>query len=82
MIREHFTSDFRRLLIDDPDTYEQALTYLEGTEADLADKVKLYEDELDRKPSGEGPLGDAGMPRDVSPRFTTVLGLVEASVLL
>jgi ribonuclease E len=46
VIREHFTSDFRRLLIDDPKTYEQALGYLEGTEADLLDKVKLYEDEL------------------------------------
>ncbi len=46
VIREHFTSDFRRLLIDDPKTHEQALAYLEGTEADLLDKVKLYEDEL------------------------------------
>ncbi|MDJ0497507.1 MAG: Rne/Rng family ribonuclease [Acidimicrobiia bacterium] len=46
VIREHFTSDFRRLLIDSKETYEQALSYLEGTEADLLDKVKLYEDEL------------------------------------
>ncbi len=46
VIREHFTSDFRRLLIDDSKTYEQALSYLEGTEADLLDKVKLYGDEL------------------------------------
>ena len=46
VIREHFTSDFRRLLVDDPKTYERALAYLEGTEADLLDKVKLYEDEL------------------------------------
>jgi ribonuclease E len=46
VIREHFTSDFRRLLVDDPKTFEQALAYLEGTEADLLDKVKLYEDEL------------------------------------
>jgi len=46
VIREHFTGDFRRLLIDDPKTHEQALGYLAGTEADLADKVKLYEDEL------------------------------------
>ncbi len=46
VIREHFTSDFRRLLVDDPKTHEQALAYLEGTEADLLDKVKLYEDEL------------------------------------
>lgn len=46
VIREHFTADFRRLLIDDPKTYEQALSYLEGTEADLLDKVTFYEDEL------------------------------------
>ena len=46
VIREHFTGEFRRLLVDDPKTYEQALTYLEGTEADLLDKVKMYEDEL------------------------------------
>ena len=46
VIREHFTSDFRRLLIDDPKTYNQALQYLEGTEDDLLDKVKIYEDEL------------------------------------
>ncbi|MCP4307383.1 MAG: Rne/Rng family ribonuclease [bacterium] len=46
VIREHFTSDFRRLLVDDPKTYKRALAYLEGTEADLLDKVKMYEDEL------------------------------------
>jgi ribonuclease E len=46
VIREHFTSDFRRLLVDDPETYDQALAYLEGTESDLLEKLKLYEDEL------------------------------------
>ncbi len=46
VIREHFTNEFRRLLIDKTDTFEQALSYLEGTEADLLDKVKLYEDDL------------------------------------
>ncbi len=46
VIREHFTKDFRRLLIDDEETHEQVLQYLEGTEADLTEKVKLYEDEL------------------------------------
>jgi ribonuclease E len=46
VIREHFTKDFKRLLIDDERTYEQVLGYLEGTEADLTEKVKLYEDEL------------------------------------
>jgi len=46
VIREHFTRDFRRLLIDNADTYDRVLEYLEGTEADLKNKVKMYEDEL------------------------------------
>ncbi|MEZ5176600.1 MAG: Rne/Rng family ribonuclease [Acidimicrobiia bacterium] len=46
VIREHFTRDFKRLLIDDPDTHALVLDYLKGTEADLVDKVKLYDDEL------------------------------------
>ena len=46
VIREHFTNDFRRLLIDQKDTYDQVLGYLEGTEADLTSKVKLYDEEL------------------------------------
>ncbi len=46
VIREHFTRDFKRLLIDDPGTHKQVLDYLEGTEADLVERVKLYEDEL------------------------------------
>ena len=46
VIREHFTRDFRRLMIDDPKTHRMVLDYLDGTEADLVNKVKLYEDEL------------------------------------
>ncbi len=46
VIRENFTKDFRRLLIDDEATYKSVLKYLEGTEADLKSKVKLYKDEL------------------------------------
>jgi ribonuclease E len=46
VIREHLTRDFRRLLIDDEATYRQVLEYLEGTEADLVEKVKMYTDEL------------------------------------
>jgi len=46
VIREHFTRDFRRLLIEDPDTHKQVLDYLAGTEADLVEKVNLYTDEL------------------------------------
>jgi ribonuclease E len=46
VIREHFTKDFRRLLIDDPEIHDQVLEYLAGTEADLVEKVTMYEDEL------------------------------------
>ena len=46
VIREHFTRDFRRLLIDDPEIHKQVLNYLAGTEADLVEKVTLYGDEL------------------------------------
>ena len=46
VIREHFTRDFRRLLIDDPATHAEVLDYLEGTEPDLVGKVKRYTDEL------------------------------------
>ena len=46
VIREHFTRDFRRLLIDDPEIHKQVLGYLTGTEADLVEKVTMYEDEL------------------------------------
>ncbi len=46
VIREHFTRDFKRLLIDDPQTHKQVLDYLEGTEADLVERVTLYKDEL------------------------------------
>ena len=46
VIREHFTRDFRRILIDDPEIHKQVLDYLAGTEADLVEKVTLYKDEL------------------------------------
>lgn len=46
VIREQFTKDFRRLLIDAPETYEDVIDYLEGTEANLTSRVKIYEDEL------------------------------------
>jgi ribonuclease E len=46
VIREHFTRDFKRLLVDDTETHNQVLEYLEGTEADLVEKVNLYTDEL------------------------------------
>ena len=46
VIREHFTGDFRRMMIDDPRSHEQVLGYLRATAPDLVAKVSLYEDEL------------------------------------
>ena len=46
VIREHFTRDFRRLLIDDEETYGRVVGYLEGTESNLTKRVRVYEDEL------------------------------------
>ena len=44
VIREHFTADFRKLLIDDKAAYETVIGYLRATAPDLVSKVQLYED--------------------------------------
>ena len=46
VIREHFTRDFKRLLIDEKVTYDRVLEYLKGTESDLLEKVSMYRDEM------------------------------------
>jgi ribonuclease E len=46
VIREHFTKEFRRLLIDDRGIYEQVLDYLKVTDPDLVERVSLYDEEL------------------------------------
>jgi ribonuclease E len=46
VIREHFTADFRKLLIDDKTAYETVIGYLQSTAPDLVSKVQLYEDEI------------------------------------
>lgn len=40
VIREHFTPDFRRLLIDDRDAFQQVKSYLEGFAPQLVSKVE------------------------------------------
>jgi ribonuclease E len=45
VIREHFTRDFRRLMVDDPEIYGSVVSYLEATDPDLVSRVKLYEDD-------------------------------------
>jgi ribonuclease E len=46
VIREHFTSEFRRLLIDDPAVHDEVVGYLKETDPDLLTKVSLYEEEM------------------------------------
>ncbi len=46
VIREHFTADFRKLLIDDAAAYETVVSYLRGTAPDLVSKVAHYEDDV------------------------------------
>jgi ribonuclease E len=46
VIREHFTADFRRMMIDDLSAHGQVLEYLRATAPDLVAKVSLYEDEM------------------------------------
>jgi ribonuclease E len=46
VIREHFTADFRKLLIDDTRAYETVVDYLRGTAPDLVSKVQHYQDDV------------------------------------
>jgi ribonuclease E len=44
VIREHFTADFRKLIIDDTAAYETVVGYLRSTAPDLVSKVQRYDD--------------------------------------
>jgi ribonuclease E len=46
VIREHFTADFRRMLIDDDTSLKQVTDYLGRTAPDLVSKISKYDDEL------------------------------------
>ena len=46
VIREHFTADFRKLMIDDEAAHETVIGYLQSTAPDLVSKVHLYEDDV------------------------------------
>ena len=46
VIREHFTADFRRMLIDDDEALKQVSDYLGRTAPDLVSKISRYKDEL------------------------------------
>ncbi|MEE9298024.1 MAG: Rne/Rng family ribonuclease [Acidimicrobiia bacterium] len=46
VIREHFTRDFKRLLIDDTEVHDMVVSYLKDTDPDLVERVERYADEL------------------------------------
>jgi len=46
VIREHFTREFRRLLVDDDGLHDLIVDYIQSTDRDLLDKVAHYKDEL------------------------------------
>ena len=45
VIREHFTADFRKLLIDNQAAYDKVISYLRSTAPDLVSKVQYYDDQ-------------------------------------
>ncbi len=46
VIREHFTRDFKRLLIGEAEIYDMVVDYLKDTDPDLVERVQRYGDEL------------------------------------
>jgi ribonuclease E len=46
VIREQFTPDFRRLVIDDSPAYEAVVDYLKATTPELLPRVQLYNDPM------------------------------------
>lgn len=46
VIREHFTRDFKRLLIGDSSVHEMVIAYLKDTDPDLVERVQRYSEEL------------------------------------
>jgi ribonuclease E len=45
VVREHFTGDFKRLMVDDPEVCRAVVGYLEATDPDLVARVHEYRDE-------------------------------------
>ncbi|HLF40389.1 MAG TPA: Rne/Rng family ribonuclease, partial [Acidimicrobiia bacterium] len=46
VIREEFNKEYRGIVIDDPDLYEEIRAYVEAITPELADRVELYQDAL------------------------------------
>src|SRR5581483_3994950 len=50
VIREEFNPDYRGVIIDDPDLFEEVRGYVEGITPDLADRVELYDEAAEHLP--------------------------------
>ena len=46
VIREEFTKEYRSVVIDDRELYEEVRAYVEAIAPELADRVEFYDDEL------------------------------------
>lgn len=43
VIREEFNADYRSVIIDDPDLYDEVRSYVEAFNPELADRIELYD---------------------------------------
>jgi ribonuclease E len=50
VIREEFSKDYRAVVIDDPDLYEEVDEYVSGITPALADRVQFYDPEAEKLP--------------------------------
>jgi ribonuclease E len=44
VIRDQFSKDYSRLVLDERETYERVVAYLQAVDPDLAERVKLHQD--------------------------------------
>jgi ribonuclease E len=50
MVREELNRDYRGVIVDDPNLHAQILSYVEGVNPELADRVELYDAEEEGLP--------------------------------
>jgi ribonuclease E len=50
LVREEFTKEYRGVAIDDPDLYAEVKAYIDAVAPELADRVELYDPEVEGLP--------------------------------
>src|SRR5579875_206853 len=50
ILREELNSEYRGVIVDDPDLYDQVRSYVERVSPDLAERVELYDPEVEGQP--------------------------------